>query len=318
VDWFLDSTRAADVTALRHEIGAYLTRHAADPAGVEEAELVVAELLGNANRHAAGPSWVSLIWSTAHPVLTVYDLGPGFVLEPHLPPEPTDAGGRGLFIASQLTGQLSAAARRAGGTEISAELPVGRAESPSYHPSVSALGSLPGLDEAIPGTGFGKEAFLRALVVQLAQEIERTAGPAAAEATVAQVGTDVGAQMEEEFRAARGVVGKMSAGELGECFVRLKHAIDGEFSVLEATPQRIVLINTACPFGEVVRGAPALCRMTSSVFGGIAARNAEREASVVLEERIAVGDSGCRVVVYLDVPPEDPGVAHHYPHPAEG
>jgi hypothetical protein len=38
--------------------------------------------------------------------------------------------------------------------------------------------------------------------------------------------------------------------------------------------------------------------MTSSVFGGIAARNAGG-ASVVLEERIAMGDPECRVVVWL-------------------
>jgi hypothetical protein len=38
--------------------------------------------------------------------------------------------------------------------------------------------------------------------------------------------------------------------------------------------------------------------MTSSVFGGIAARNTGG-ASVVLEERIAVGDPECRVVVWL-------------------
>jgi hypothetical protein len=38
--------------------------------------------------------------------------------------------------------------------------------------------------------------------------------------------------------------------------------------------------------------------MTSSVFGGIAARNADG-ALVVLDERIAVGDPECRVTVLL-------------------
>jgi anti-sigma regulatory factor (Ser/Thr protein kinase) len=52
------------------------------------------------------------------------------------------------------------------------------------------------------------------------------------------------------------------------------------------------------PFGDVVRQAPGLCRMTSSVFGGIAARNTGG-AAVVLEERIAVGDPECRVIVWL-------------------
>ena len=58
-------------------------------------------------------------------------------------------------------------------------------------------------------------------------------------------------------------------------------------------------------FGDAVKAAPALCRMTSSVFGGIAARNRADGAAVVLEERISVGDPGCRVVVHLCAPPEE-------------
>lgn len=53
--------------------------------------------------------------------------------------------------------------------------------------------------------------------------------------------------------------------------------------------------------------------MTSSVFGGIAARNYEGGAAVVLEERIAVGDPGCRVVVHLGTPPSQAArFAHRY------
>jgi len=91
---------------------------------------------------------------------------------------------------------------------------------------------------------------------------------------------------------------------MADCYVRLKHAIDGGFYVIEATEHRIVLGNTRCPFGDVVQRAPSLCRMTSSVFGGIAARNSDHGVAVLLEERIAVGDPGCRVVVDLAPPPE--------------
>jgi hypothetical protein len=52
--------------------------------------------------------------------------------------------------------------------------------------------------------------------------------------------------------------------------------------------------------------------MTSAVFGGIAARNSDEGAAVVLEERLALGDPGCRVVVHLDHPSDDPPAAHHY------
>ena len=91
------------------------------------------------------------------------------------------------------------------------------------------------MDEARPEGGFGKESFLRAIVVQLSQAIETNHGPAAAEAAIAQVGTDVGWQIEEEFRLAEEVVGRMTPEQLGRCFVRLKHAIDGGFSVVEAS-----------------------------------------------------------------------------------
>jgi predicted ArsR family transcriptional regulator len=104
--------------------------------------------------------------------------------------------------------------------------------------------------------------------------------------------------MEDEYRRARGIADELTVEQIADLYVRLKAAIDGDFYGVEATPERIVLGNRACPFGEVVKRAPGLCRMTSSVFGGIAARNTGG-ASVVLEQRIAVGDPECRVVVWL-------------------
>ena len=150
---------------------------------------------------------------------------------------------------------------------------------------------------------YGKESFLRALVVQLAHATEMMEGPDAAEALVAQVGTDVGGRMEDAFRSVRSIEGDLSVEQIAELFVTLKDAIGGDFSVIEANEDRIVLGNTCCPFGDAVTRAPALCRMTSSVFGGIARRNMGASA-VDLEQRIAVGDNGCRVTVWL-TPPGD-------------
>lgn len=62
--------------------------------------------------------------------------------------------------------------------------------------------------------------------------------------------------------------------------------------------------------------APSLCRMTSSVFGGIAARNSDDGVAVLLEERIAVGDPGCRVIVYLqELPVGELAPTHRYSAP---
>jgi len=123
---------------------------------------------------------------------------------------------------------------------------------------------------------------------------------------------DVGARMEEGYRRARGLVDALSPEEIADLYVRLKAAIDGDFYVVEISEERIVLGNRRCPFGDVVRRAPGLCRMTSSVFGGIAARNTGG-ASVVLEERIAVGDPECRVAVWLTGAQRGRwGAAHEY------
>jgi hypothetical protein len=98
------------------------------------------------------------------------------------------------------------------------------------------------------------EAFLRALVVELARTAEADQGPAVVEQLVAQV-------------------------------------------------------------GATVRQAPALCRMTSSGFGGIAARNHD-DAVVLLDERIAVGDPECRVTVLLGAAARNNPGGHHYRAPS--
>lgn len=208
-------------------------------------------------------------------------------------------GGRGLFLVSHLAPVLQAARRRGGGAEVTAQLPVQRVPARTYDVPRMLVDPLPTLEEARPEGGFGRESFLRALVVQLARAVEYQHGPDAADAAVAQVGSDVGGRMEEEFRVARDIVGRLSAEQMAECYIRLKHAIDGGFYAIEVTPERIVLGNHRCPFGEVVRYAPSLCQMTSSVFGGIAARNSDHGAEVTLEERIALGDPQCRVTVDL-------------------
>jgi anti-sigma regulatory factor (Ser/Thr protein kinase) len=310
VDWLLTPVSAASAAALRSELTAFLRRHAENPDDVDDARLVVSELVGNAVHHAGGPVWVSLDWSRAQPLLVVHDLGPAFALGELSLPETASERGRGLWLVSQLAKDLDVVAKRGHGKRVQAVLALTRRTEPSFDPVRRQLNPLPAADEAGP-SGFGKEAFLRALVVELARTAEAAQGPAVAEQLVAQVGATVGGQMEEEYRLARAVTGRLTPDQIADCYLRLKGAIDGEFHVISAGPDKIVLGNRRCPFGDTVRQAPALCRMTSSVFGGIAARNHE-DAVVLLDERIAVGDPECRVTVLLgEAARANPG-GHHY------
>ncbi len=298
MDLYFDATDPTAVSALRAELAGYFRRHAAQGSDLHGADLAVSELLSNAARHAPGPAWVHVDWSGRRPLVEVHDLGPGFELRAALPDERLADGGRGLFIVAHVADQLAAAAKGAGGSRVSAKMPVERPVERSHDPARRHRDALPAPEEAAEDGSFGRESFLRALVVQLAQAVETDQGPDAAEAAVAQVGADVGGRMEEEYRRARGIVGQLTTEQIADLYVRLKAGIGGAFYVIEADDEKIVLGNRACPFGDVVRRAPGLCRMTSSVFGGIAARNTGG-ASVVLEERIAVGDPECRVVVWL-------------------
>jgi anti-sigma regulatory factor (Ser/Thr protein kinase)/predicted ArsR family transcriptional regulator len=315
MDWMAMGDDVSIVPVLRGEIMGYVRRHCAVDSDVDGAEVVISELVTNAVRHAAGPIWAAIDWSSERPVLRIADLGPGFDLHAELPPADS-IGGRGLFIVSRMAHQLEAHRRRTGGSIVSVVLPVERAVSVSIDPPRRRMNALPSLDEASPTGAFAREPFLRALVVQLAMTVNDQHGPAAAERAVAQVAADVGGQMESEYRRATGIDGRLTTEQIAECYVRLKGAIDGGFSVVEVTEQRIVLVNDRCPFGDAVQRAPSLCRMTSSVFGGIAARNADSGADVTLEERIAVGDHRCRVVVDFDPPSDVPTPwAHRYRNP---
>jgi anti-sigma regulatory factor (Ser/Thr protein kinase)/predicted ArsR family transcriptional regulator len=312
LDWYVEPGKIDAVPDLRHAVRRYLERHAEPGGDVDGAEVVFSEILTNALRHASGPAWVTLDWSAARPVLTVRDLGPGFDLDRVSRVPPSASGGVGLRIVSHLTDELRVATRAAGGAEVTATLPVRRDVERSFDPPRHGTAMLPALEEANERGEFDKVSFLRALVVQLAQTVDAEHGPSAAEAAVAQVGIDVGGQIEEAYRRARGVTERLTPEQMGDLYVRLKRAIEGDFFVIEANEERVVLGNRACPFGPVVRYAPALCRMTSSVFGGIAARN-RGAAAVQLEERIAVGDPECRVTVWLGEPPASArDVSHLY------
>jgi anti-sigma regulatory factor (Ser/Thr protein kinase)/predicted ArsR family transcriptional regulator len=319
VDWFMDSTRPDSVHDVRDEVLLLLRRHGAPESDFAGAQLAVGELLGNAARHAPGDAWVHVDWAGEEPRLSVYDLGPGFTLDQAATPPVAALAehGRGLFITAAVASDLRVAARRAGrGTIAQATLPVRRAPSASLDPPPRETASLPSPDEAGDRGAISKESFLRAIAVELAQNVELVHGPEAAELAIASVGSGIGRRMEEEYRRARSIVAALTIDQIADLYVTLKRDIGGDFYVIDVTDDEIVLGNRRCPFGDAVKRAPHLCRMTSSVFGGIAARNGPgTEAAVRLEARIAVGDPECRVVISLRERGPDE-TSHRYRAPA--
>jgi hypothetical protein len=142
-----------------------------------------------------------------------------------------------------------------------------------------------------------RDVFLRTLVRHLAGTLQEIVGLKEASGFVAIVGQRMGDEIDKMYRLALNVQ-QLSAEQVADVCVDLKKRIQGDFFVIEQTPEKIVFGNRACPFGDKVFDRPALCMMTSNVFGTIASENLGY-GKVVLEKTIAKGDPGCRVVVYL-------------------
>lgn len=142
-----------------------------------------------------------------------------------------------------------------------------------------------------------RDVFLRTLLRELAGTLQDVIGLEEASGFVSVVGQRVGDQINDTYREAL-QVSQLDREQVRDVLVDLKRRIQGDFYVLEETDEKIVFGNRACPFGEKVRDRPALCMMTSNVFGVIAAENLGY-GKVVLEETLALGHPGCRVVVYL-------------------
>jgi predicted ArsR family transcriptional regulator len=149
-----------------------------------------------------------------------------------------------------------------------------------------------------------RDVFLRDLVRELSGTLQDVVGLEEAAGFISVVGQKMGRRMDEQYRTVLGVQ-RLDREQVADVLVDLKRRIEGDFYVIEQDADRIVLGNRACPFGDRVLGRPAMCMMTSNVFGSIAADNLGY-ARVVLEETIARGDAGCRVVVHLKPDPAGP------------
>lgn len=136
--------------------------------------------------------------------------------------------------------------------------------------------------------------FLSKLITQYAFIHEKTVGKTAGE-YIRQIGLRTGEWIEDFYGKRED---DWSVNKYAEVIVDLKNSIGGEFYISSITPEYVIVKANRCPFGEMVKDAPHLCNMTSSVFGGIASRKFGY-GKVDLKKRIAVGDLGCEVVIYF-------------------
>lgn len=157
--------------------------------------------------------------------------------------------------------------------------------------------------------GLERDVFLRTLLRELSGTLQDVVGLEEASGYISVVGGAVGKELDQSYRQALRV-DRLSRAQVGEVLVDLKQRIQGDFYIVEEREDRIILASRSCPFGRFVEGRPALCMMTSNVFGRIAAENLGY-ARVRIDEAIARGDAGCRVTVFL-TPAEQSEDAREY------
>lgn len=142
-----------------------------------------------------------------------------------------------------------------------------------------------------------RDVFLRSMLRELAGTLQDVVGLDDASGFISVVGQQIGDQINDMYRDAAGQT-TFDRTQVAEILIDLKRRIQGDFSLESSSDTLVVLTNTQCPFGDKVLGRPALCMMTSNVFGSIAAENLGY-ARVVLNETIAEGHGRCRVSLHL-------------------
>ncbi len=147
-----------------------------------------------------------------------------------------------------------------------------------------------------------RDLFLRTLIRELSGTLQDVVGLEEASGFISVVGQHMGEWINSSYKEQLHQE-KLSREQVIDVLVDLKARIKGEFYVIEQDTDKIVFGNHQCPFADKVVGRPSMCMMTSNVFGSITANNLGY-AKVELQETIAQGHGGCRVVVHTQCTPE--------------
>jgi predicted ArsR family transcriptional regulator len=142
-----------------------------------------------------------------------------------------------------------------------------------------------------------RDLFLRSLIRALAGTLQDVVGIEEASGFISVVGQQIGSEIDQQYKTALGVE-NLNREQVADVLVDLKRRIQGDFYIIEETEEKIVFGNRVCPFADKVLDRPSMCMMTSNVFGSISADNLGY-AKVELQETLAQGAAGCKVVVHL-------------------
>lgn len=140
-------------------------------------------------------------------------------------------------------------------------------------------------------------SFFNDMICNLADTLEDVVGLSEAEGFISLVGMRIGRDLNAAYLAAL-KSDSLTKEQVAQVLVDLKDRIEGGFSIVSIDEDKIVMTNTACPFGQKVEGRPSLCMMTTSVFGHISSSNLGY-ARVEIPESIGMGDAGCSVIIHL-------------------
>ena len=278
MDWCVDTRMPGAVRLADADIGAHLARHALDPIVVELARPVVHEALA---AQPAGVIWISLDWEDQLARLVARALPEGPLRGTPLGP--------GVTLAHENT----AALLRDHGPRTSVTLDLGVARAPE--------------GDLDPGPADAGTVLADRPLSLLGLVGSRMAGGGTFEEACAQAGATVA------HAAAQDAAGRDSRG-VAEAFIEAERRLGGDFHLVSATPTRFVLQNRCCPFGT--SPPPGACRFTSALAGALAAESSG-SAEVTLDERIALGDPQCRIVVDL-ASLSGRLTSHHYRWPPAG
>ena len=140
--------------------------------------------------------------------------------------------------------------------------------------------------------------FLQTFVLELMHASEQQ-GQEHCEQLIEHIARTAGCFFEETYRNEKNIQSPLDRESYTDLILALKNNIGGKFSLAHTDQDSITVVNSCCPFGEGVTNFPEMCRMTSSVFGGIAARNFGY-AKVEIKKSIARHDGKCEVCIYTN------------------